>query len=75
MLWTGKRCANTTGYGISGKTGDFTHGIQHPHLSTEEGGWLLPAESPLQPRGDAEPGGVEGSDPSGNVGLWGVLHL
>ena len=37
----GKWCANTAGYGISGKTDDFTHGVQHPRLTTEEGGCCL----------------------------------
>lgn len=37
----GKWCANTAGYGISGKTDDFTHGVQHSRLTTEEGGSCL----------------------------------
>lgn len=29
------------GYGISGKHDEFTHGVQHPHLATEEGSSCL----------------------------------
>jgi len=67
----GKWCANTGGYGISGKNDDFTHGVKHPCLTTEEGGWCL-QRALFATQSDAEHGGVEGSGPDANVRLWGL---
>lgn len=39
--WREMVCANTVGYGISGRTDDFTHGVQQLRLKTKESGCCL----------------------------------